>query len=337
METEDKPAEVAGNEMAAPAGTASAEKAEHTLSLTGMTCTTCEKVISRVAAQGGACVKEVDSRTGTLTLICDANALEPIKQKLAQKGFKERKEGEPADSGRGDPDRVKDYILSLLAGETHVEVEAKLANYAVASSAILMGLGTFSYGSLLNGFGSSATAVSLLLLVIATAVMTVFTYYHMSCYRKSMSCMHGMMVGMTIGMIGGFMTGALAGATNGIFVGSVVGMFFGIALGVALGRFCGVMGAMEGIMAGLMSGTMGAMTSVMMINDNLVTFLYILAGVCAVILGGLSYMMYREAGSAPNPEYSGDFKRFFAASALISVMLMAIMMYGPKGPITFIR
>jgi hypothetical protein len=308
------------------------EKKEYTLSLTGMTCATCEKVISRVATQGGAYVKEVDSKDGTLKLICNENSLEPIKRKLAEKGFKERVEGEPADSGRGDPDRVKDYILSVLAGEPQVEIEAKLMNYAAASAAILIGLGIFS--NLLKGFGSPSTAVALLLLVVATAVMTVFSYLHMSCYRKSVPCMHGMMIGMTIGMMGGFLTGVLTGATNGMFVGSVVGMLFGIALGLGLGRFSGVMGAMEGVMAGLMSGTMGAMTSVMMLNDNLMAFLYILTGVCAVIFGGLSYMMYREAGSAPNPEYSGDFKRFFAASVLICTILIAIMIYGPKGTIT---
>jgi len=313
--------------------TVSDGKKEYGLRLTGMTCATCEKVISRVAEQSGACVKDVDSRNGTLKLVCDEKSLDPIKRKLAERGFKERREGELADSGRGDPDRVKDYIFSLLAGEPHVEVEAKLTNYAVASSAILIGLGIFSYGSLFKGFGSSSTTTALLLLVIASAVMTVFSYLHMSCYRKSVSCMHGMMIGMTIGMMGGFMTGALTGATNGMFIGSVVGMAFGIALGLGVGRFSGVMGAMEGVMAGLMSGTMGAMLSVMMINDNLMIFLYILTGVCAVIFGGLSYMMYREAGSAPNPEYSGDFKKFFAASALLSAMLLAIMMYGPKGPI----
>ena len=314
--------------------TAPLGKKEYGLLLTGMTCATCEKVISRVAAQSGASVKDVDFRNGTLKLVCDEKDLAPIKQKLAEKGFKERREGEPADSGRGDPDRVKDYILSLLAGEPHVEVESKIMNYAVASSAILLGVGIFTYGGLFKGFGSPSATIGLLLLVIASAIMTVFAYFHMSSYRKSVSCMHGMMMGMTMGMMAGFLTGALTGATNGMFIGSVVGMLFGIALGFGVGRFSGVMGAMEGIMAGLMSGTMGAMLSVMMINDNLMAFLYILTGVCAVIFGGLSYMMYREAGSAPNPEYSGDFKRFFAASAVLSMMLLAIMMYGPKGPIT---
>jgi copper chaperone CopZ len=313
------------------------ETKERKLYLTGMTCVACEKLISRVVTQNGAKVGEVDAKHGTLTLVADDTALGRVKQKLAERGFKERKEDESPESGRGDMTRVKDYILSMLAGEPHVAVEAKLTNHAFASAVILMGLGILSYGSLLKGFGSSATTVSLLLLVIATSVMTIFSYYHMSCYRRSMSCMHGMMIGMTVGMMSGFMTGAIIGATNGIFIGSVVGVTVGIGFGFAVGRFCGVMGAMEGIMAGLMSGTMGAMTTVMMINDNMIAFMYLLMGVCGVSMASLSYMMSREAGPAPNPEYSAGFGRFFLASAMMSVLLLVIMLYGPRGAITFIR
>jgi hypothetical protein len=168
-------------------------------------------------------------------------------------------------------------------------------------------------------------------------VMAAFSYYHMGSFRRYMSCMHGMMVGMTAGMMIGFMVGAIVGATNGMFIGSVAGVAVGIFFGFTLGRFCGVMGAMEGIMAGLMSGTMGAMTSVMMLNDHMMVFLYILLGICGLTVGALSYMMYREAGPAPDVAYSKGFGRFLMLSIYISAAMLIIMMFGPRGAITFIR
>jgi hypothetical protein len=88
------------------------------------------------------------------------------------------------------------------------------------------------------------------------------------------------------------------------------------------------MGAMEGMMAGLMSGTMGAMTTVMMINDHVLAFMYMLSGICLVMVGGLSYMMFREAGPAPRAGFS--FARFATLSIALGAMMLAVMVYGPK-------
>jgi FtsH-binding integral membrane protein len=75
----------------------------------------------------------------------------------------------------------------------------------------------------------------------------------------------------------------------------------------------------------------------MMLNDNLVAFLFILMAICGVSMAALSYMMNRESGPAPNPEYSAGFMKFFLSSALMGVFLLVVMIYGPKGAITFIR
>lgn len=157
----------------------------------------------------------------------------------------------------------------------------------------------------------------------------------MMCYRKEISCTNGMMVGMTIGMIAGFMCGAIIGATNGMFFGAVVGVIIGMILGCNVGRCCGIMGALEGLMAGLMAGTMGAMLSVMLINDNLIAFMYFLFGCSAIILGGLSYMMYRESGPISNDQLGINFTGFLLASLLLTVVLVAIMFFGPKGSIIY--
>ncbi len=301
---------------------------EFKLELSGITCEACGKLIKRVAEQNGAVVTALDMEKHSVIVVCEPENLDKLKQELAEKGYPEK--GKEAGS-RGNPNRIKKYVSAIVAGESHVEVESKLMNYAIGSGITLILLTGLGYVMISKTIENVVAYIPLLLLAILGSVMTVFSYRHMSCYRKSISCMNGMMVGMTMGMITGFMVGALIGATNGMFIGSVGGMIVGIALGANIGRCCGVMGAMEGIMAGLMAGIMGAMTSVMMLRENLVLFLYILFGVCAFVLGGLSYLMYREAGGVQKTEFRTKFGEFFATSLAFALLLMAIMLYGPKG------
>jgi hypothetical protein len=237
---------------------------------------------------------------------------------------------------RGTPERMLTYISDVLAGRKEVEVETKLLNYALASAVALVLLAAAGHLVVLKGSVPNAMGYApLVLLAIGTSVMAAFAHFHMSCYRAKMSCTNGMMVGMTIGMCVGFMAGALVGATNGMFVGSLAGMAIGIAMGANLGRHCGVMGAMEGIMAGMMAGTMGAMIAVMMVNDHLLAFLFVLFGICAFVLGGLSYMMYREAGSAEAGELRVSMLKFAGMSAVLAVSLVLLMLWGPKSGIIY--
>lgn len=235
---------------------------------------------------------------------------------------------------RGDPKRVIAYLRDVLAGEERVRLESDILKFSLGSllALALLGIGLFALG--LGSEMRSSSYPILLLLGAGTSVMTVASYNHMASYRKGMSCQNGMMVGMTAGMMSGFLSGALLGATNGMFIGSVAGCAIGIAVGIMLGRFSGIMGAMEGIMAGLMSGTMGAMLSVMMINDNLMAFLLLLFGIAIIIFGGLSYMMFREAGEVSGECQRPDLLVFFMSCAAFSMLLSIMMIYGPKGPIT---
>ncbi len=325
-------AESAKEGGAAPSGGAEAPKEEtagHTLKLSGMTCGACEKVIERVVQAHGGAVEDVDANTGTLRFRSPDGSLEGIRTDLSAKGFREMDTAEE----RGDHRRVLGYIRSVIADEPHVRVENSILNYAIGTAVLLLGGGSLLYGTVLEAFGTPLKAVSLILFVAAAAVLSAYSFAHMSAYRKWMSCANGMMVGMTTGMASGYMVGAILGATNGMFIGSVGGMAVGIAVGLALGRYCGIMGAMEGVMAGLMSGTMGAMTTVMMLNDHLIAFLYILSAVSAVIVGGLSYMMFREAGSAPKEGYRGGFAVFAWLAIAMSAMMVLIMLFGPKSGI----
>jgi hypothetical protein len=157
---------------------------------------------------------------------------------------------------------------------------------------------------------------------------------HIKQVRTHFTCSNGMMAGMIIGMMSGFLAGAIAGATNGMFVGSVVGMAIGMGVSAWAVRMSGIMSVLEGLMAGLMSGTMGAMLSVMMLLDHLVEFLYILFGVGALILLGMSYFLIKEVGPIQN-EKKISFATMAIISIIILVMLIAIIFWGPKSSFTW--
>ncbi len=146
---------------------------------------------------------------------------------------------------------------------------------------------------------------------------------------KFFPCMSGMMIGMTIGMMSGFLAGFYIGATNGMFWGSVYGMAVGIALGAWNGKCCGVMGVMEGLMAGFMGGLMGAMTAVMILNDNLRVGAVIVFAVCATILFGLNYMIYKETASEER-QHKEDYFVTVVISFVLTVTTVWFMVFGPR-------
>ncbi|VVC03169.1 Uncharacterised protein [Candidatus Burarchaeum australiense] len=269
----------------------------------------------------------------------DAAGEPSLTKEPAREPIDEKKQGGhgPACSGcdRGKPERVLAYLSAVLSGDDEVWVESQLMHYALASAAIIFLLIGAAYLFVFRGLANAVLYEPLIFLAVGTGLLAAFAHFHMSSYRGNMSCTNGMMVGMTVGMCVGFLAGALVGATNGMFMGSLAGMTVGIAMGANLGRYCGVMGAMEGIMAGLMAGTMGAMLSVMMVNDHLLEFLFVLFGLCAFVVGGLSYMMYREVGSAKRAAMRASFGQFLAMSAFLALSITALMLYGPKGGIIY--
>jgi copper chaperone CopZ len=304
---------------------------EFILKLNGMSCNSCEKLIQKVIDQNNASLKSIDINKGEIIFTSEEEKIEEIKKQLYQKGFSQK-----TDEERGKFGRVVNYTKDILAGEKTVETESKLINYGLGSLALLTLVGIAGYYFFGQNIPKLNSYVPILILTLISSVLIVFSYYHMKCYRKNMSCTNGMMIGMTVGMMAGFLVGALVGATNGMFLGSIIGVLVGAVLGFDLGRHCGTMGAMEGLMAGLMAGTMGAMLSVMMINDNLLLFLYFLFGICTIILGGLSYMMYREAGSTTSSQIKFGFGRFVLSGAFFAIVLVIIMLIGPRGPVTYI-
>ncbi len=308
------------------------ERKEYKLELSGMSCGSCESLVKRVASQNGAEVSSIDAMNGKVTVWCEEDRLATLKTQFAEKGFREKSSEE---GSRGDPQRVINYTKSVIAGHEATNVETTLVGYAIGSASILLFLGILMNLLASHIMRSVLALLPLAVLVVFGVLMMLFSYHHINCYRKNLSCANGMMVGMTVGMMSGFLAGALVGATNGMFIGSLLGMAFGIGQGFVMGKPAGIMGAMEGIMAGIMAGTMGAMLSVMMINDNLILFLYILFGLCALMVGSLSYMMHREVGPTPANGLKTNFSDFASTAVLLTVVMLFIMIYGPKNGIVF--
>ncbi len=313
--------------------------AEHKLEISGLSCGSCERIIERLAEKSGMKVKEIDGNTGRVVVdVPDASGgrqggdINGFKAELAERGFFEKGQGA---GQRGDFSRFAKFISSVVGGGENVAAESRLLNSALASFAGLLFASTGFYTLFLRGQANNLEYAPILFLTAVACALTVFSYFHASCYRKLLNCQNGMMVGMTMGMVPGFMVGAILGATNGMFIGSVAGMLFGMGLGYKLGKCCGIMGAMEGIMAGMMAGTMGAMLSVMMLRDNLVLFLGILFLSCSAVMAGLSYMLYREQGSAPEGGLAVGGKEFFFYALLMFILVLAVIFAGPKAALVY--
>ena len=308
---------------------------ETTLTLHGMHCDSCGKIIERtVLKHEGARIRELDAVNNRMVLVCRSGAqLGEIRGELLAKGYQTLLPGEEAQEGfeAGSIHRGIDFIRSVYTGKGGFETENLLVKYSVDALFIVLAAQALLYMFIFShipGFLSAYWSVTLLTAISVVALL--FAYYHAYAFRKTFSCMCGMMTGMTFGMAGGFLIGAFAGATNGMFVGSLVGMAIGMGLGYFTGRYAGVMGVMEGIMGGLMAGTMGAMLSVMMIYDRLIPFLFILTAIEAALLLAFSYMLYKEYGNMTPAMVKVSGNGFIIMALAIDLALTVIFVFGPK-------
>jgi hypothetical protein len=219
----------------------------------------------------------------------------------------------------------KEFIRELNGNRVEGEL-VKTIFYSLLTSIVFLGVIYFllrnQIPDFIDRFGFFLFFSALSYAVTLPAVRQVRAY-------KELGCMAGMMIGMMIGAAAGFLAGFAIGATNGMFIGGVFGMAVGIFLGVWNGNCCGVMGVMEGIMAGFMGGLMGAMISVMTLND----YLRIMAGVvfivCAIMLLGLNYMVYKEMRESGRQRKEDHFFTVVLTFALIA-LTTAIMIFGPR-------
>ena len=166
-----------------------------------------------------------------------------------------------------------------------------------------------------------------LFLAVLSYAIIIPSLRHIRAYRE-LPCMSGMMVGMTTGMMAGFLPGFYVASTNGMFIGSVFGMLVGISLGIWNGKCCGIMGVMEGTMAGFMGGLMGAMTAFMLLNDHLKATSIIVFSIGAVILFGLTYMVYKDTREHEPKKESYFFDIFI--SFVLTIITAWLIVFGPR-------
>lgn len=220
---------------------------------------------------------------------------------------------------------LKHFIKELNGNRIEGEIIKTIA-LSLLSSLVILGVlyySSFKYiPNFMPKYGFFLFFAALSYAIIIPVARQVKTF-------KQFPCMSGMMIGMTVGMIAGFLAGYYIGATNGLFLGSVFGMAVGIGFGVWLGKCCGVMGFMEGTMAGFMAGPMGAMTSVMLLNDNLKPMTFIVTLVGALIIFSLNYMIYLETKGTEEKRREGNLIPIGISIALIIITTL-LMVYGPR-------
>ena len=303
------------------------------LKIQNVSCEACEKVIGRLLGKfSNAKIESISKDASTLTLTCEENDLPRIREKLVEYNYLNR--GIENDF---DKKSHASYIFQkVVQNHPGFQAENELLTHTILIFAILIAsLGIVGWVAASSQNNLFTKLWPMLVLIPVGIAVNSGALLHVKQLRQHFNCTNGMMAGMIIGMIAGFMSGALIGATNGMFVGSVVGMAVGMGASAYAVRKTGIMGILEGLMAGLMAGTMGAMLSVMMITDNLIAFLYILFGVCTLILLGMSYFMIKEIGPIQDDRQTVELFPLALQCLLVLAIFVALAVWGPKSAIAF--
>jgi len=82
-------------------------------------------------------------------------------------------------------------------------------------------------------------------------------------------------------------------------------------------------------MAGFMGGLMGAMTAIMMFNDNLKAAGIIVFAISAFIMIGLNFMIFKETRGAERKHKDGEL--FVSVlSFVLTILTILMIVYGPR-------
>ncbi len=292
------------------------------IAISGMTCESCEKLITRAVEKAGGAVKEISASKGYAVIDYegDKSAIDAAIEKAGY-SLDELPPSMPLEQ------QISTFIGDFIAGKPATKVIRACFTYSVISFIILAAISFAGFAS--NKYFIYVVYAAISAVAVGGAVALA------RAYKSHFNCMEGMMVGMTVGMSAGFLFGAIVGATNGMFIGSVFGMLVGMALGYYVGKACGIMGAMEGLMAGVMGGTMGAMLTVMMQFDHLGEFMVLFVLSNLLVLAGLKYMIYYYAGKRGEAKFMA-FPGFFGLALLLTVLTVAVIMFAPHSASTIL-
>jgi len=287
------------------------------IEIDGMTCESCERLITKAVAAAGGKVQQISASKGTAIIEYSEGEREKMDGAIESAGY--------SISGPvlqvALESQLATFASDFLAGKPVTKPMRDCFTYSVISFIVLL-------AAVFLLFSSDKYFLYFVYAVIS-AVAIAGGVALANAYKQHISCMEGMMLGMTIGMSAGFLFGAIIGATNGMFVGSMFGMLIGIVLGVCTGKSCGIMGAMEGLMAGVMGGTMGAMLTVMMQYDHLAEFLPIFVLANLLTLAGLKYMLYYYPGRRGTSKQVSAIT-LSGLALLLAVLTIAVILYAPR-------
>jgi copper chaperone CopZ len=294
--------------------------------ISGMHCSSCGTLIGKEIERIGGKNISADAGLGTLEFDAEAVALEKLPAAVEAAGYSivsahKASEKPGCCKGQSSAQTFRGGISEFISSRSDV-LSAWLLSVAATFA-----ISAFAYVVIFKSSPAFGAATLPLLALSGISVSAIAAAgWHLSSYKRQLSCMFGMMEGMTYGMMSGFMAGAILGASSGMFWGTVFGMLIGVGAGIWAGRRSGVMGVMEGVMAGIMSGSMGAMYSVMMFGSPLIYAIGLLVALCLVVLGGLLYMEAKELGH----HGKADTRTIVSASVLMFFLLAIIVIYGPK-------
>jgi uncharacterized membrane protein YfcA len=85
-------------------------------------------------------------------------------------------------------------------------------------------------------------------------------------------------------------------------------------------------------MAGFMGSLMGAMTAVMLLNDNLIIMAVIALVICAGIVFLLNLMIYGESRQLEKKQRE-DHSYTIVWSFVLTVVTIWLMVFGPRSPL----
>lgn len=290
-----------------------------------ITCDSCVRVIERVLKRIDG-VKEHTIHDDAVVVEHDARVTaQSVIEAITNAGYRASSAPLPRFS-------LKQRWSDFWTDKKKYALERKMFVYSLFAFVALLLIEAAAYALFFRATPGFFAKYAIWLFYLDISVVTVAAaLWHLRAYKTPVTSMTGMMLGMTMGMQAGFMIGAVLGATNGMFIGSLGGMLLAAALGAYAGRDASIMGALQGLMSGLMGGTMGAMITVMMFTDHVLLFMPFYMALNVVILWGMSFMLYEEAieGRRVTAE-PADFTTFFSYVFVMTVILVALMVYGPK-------
>src|SRR3989338_1116155 len=263
-----------------------------------MTCNSCERLISKAVESLGGKVHRISASEGRATIEIEEGKQEQMLAKIKEAGY-----GPHVQGGSGEM-REQQGSSALGGGISFASFEQEAADF---------------FKRLLN-----AGELSIERDILKMSVFTLLALFALSFVAYLFAWNKGGQGALYQFVLYGMVANVAALAAI-----SQINTY-----GRNLSCMNGIMGVLEGMMAGLMGGTMGAMLTVMMLADNLLLFMPVLFAACIAILLGLAFMMHQNHRHAQR-ESAVSFGTFFMLALCASIIVAAVIMYGPRASIVF--